>query len=314
MGKKRKIKKIKRLSFFQIIGIILAAIFFFSLSLEKIGPKIEVPKIRLSEFESFVPSAYPVKITNVLPPEITASAAAIFDLTSGVPLYQKSVNRRLKPASITKLMTALVALDVYKLDDILTVTNLQLAPGDAKMGLKNGDQLTVNNLLYGLLVPSGNDAAFVLAENRPDFINLMNLKAAKLNMTHTHFTNPNGTDEPNHYTTVGDLAILARAALQNPIISKIAATNWTVVYDTTGQKKYFLQNVNQLLTNYWGTIGIKTGYTQEANQCLIAAVKRGDETLISIVLGSADRFGESVQLLSWGFDNFRLTAEKDLRE
>ncbi len=290
------------------------AIFFFSLSLEKIKPEIEVPKIRLSEFESFTPSDYPLKITNVLPPEITASAAAVIDLTSGVPLYQKSVNRRLKPASITKLMTALVSLDQYKLTDILTVNNLQLTPGEAKMGLKNGDSLTVENLLYGLLLPSGNDAAFVLAENRPDFINLMNLRAAKLNMSHTHFANPDGTDEPNHYTTVSDLAILARAALNNKLIARIVITNWTVVYDVSGLKRYPLQNVNQLLTNYWGTIGLKTGYTQEANQCLIAVVKRGDRTLISIVLGSTDRFGESIALLNWGFENFKLTAEKDLRE
>jgi len=211
-------------------------------------------------------------------------------------------------------MTALVALDVYQLDNVLTVTNLKLAPGDAKMGLKNGDQLTVNNLLYGLLIPSGNDAAFVLAENYPDFINLMNNKAVKLNMTHTHFTNPTGKDEPDHYTTVGDLGLLARVALNTEIIAKIAATYWATTYDVTGLKHYPLQNVNQLLTTYWGTIGLKTGYTQEANQCLIAAVKRGDETLISIVLGSADRFGESMKLLNWGFDNFHLTAETDLRE
>ncbi|MDO8515367.1 MAG: D-alanyl-D-alanine carboxypeptidase family protein, partial [bacterium] len=259
-------------------------------------------------------SAYPVKITNVMPPEITASAAAVFDFDSGVPLFQKAVNRRLKPASITKLMTALVALDVYQPEDIITITNLALLPGEAKMGLKIGDQITVNNLLYGMLVPSGNDAAYVLADNYPGFINLMNLKAVKLNMTHTYFNNPAGRDELNHYTTVSDLGILARAALNNKLIAQIVKTNWTVVYDITGLKRYPLQNVNQLLVNYWGTIGIKTGYTQEANQCLVAAVSRRNQTLISIILGSADRFGESIQLLNWGFTNFRPTAEKDLRE
>ena len=157
----------------QIIGIVLAAVFFFSLSLEKIKPEIEVPKIRVSEFDSFVPSDYPVKITNVMPPDITASAAAVIDLDSGVPLFQKAINRRLKPASITKLMTALVALDVYKPEDILTVNDLNLVTGDARMGLKIGDQITVQNLLYGLLVPSGNDAAMVLADNYPEFIKIV---------------------------------------------------------------------------------------------------------------------------------------------
>lgn len=308
----------RKLTFWQSAGIVLAAGFFFILQTEKAFTKIEIPQVRSEAILNFMPSQYPVKIGHELPGYLTASSAAVFDLESGVPLFQKSPNRRLKPASITKLMTALVALDVYKLDDVLTVNFLGIIPGDAKMGLKVGDQILVHNLLYGLLLPSGNDAAQVLADNSPggfeQFIDSMNRRARDLNMTYTHFSNPTGRDEPNHYTTVSDLAILTRVALSNKIISQIVGTNWVAVYDITGLKQYRLQNVNSLLAGFWGTIGVKTGYTQEANQCLIAAVKRHNQTLVSIVLGSADRFGESVRLLNWGFINFRLTAEKDLGE
>lgn len=298
----------------------MAAVFFFSVKPgESYYPpplKYYPPKVRAGEAENFQPSAYPVKISNAIPPILTASAAAVIDLNSGVPLFQKSSNTRMKPASITKLMTALVVLDYFKPEDIITVSQVSLAPGEAKMGLKPGDQLTVNNLLYGLLLPSGNDAAYVLAESIPggyeQFIVSMNNRAARLNMNGTHYTNSSGKDEPNHYTTVRDLTLLAKEVLTNKLIAEIVGKNWSVVTDISGYRRYPLQNVNELLIDYWGTIGIKTGYTEEAGQCLIAAVKRNNRTILAVVLNSRDRFGDSIALFNWAFTNFRLTADKDL--
>ena len=320
-GKKQSKKTAFNVSLLQIIALLLVLIFLASLPgqsyYQSLTLKYYPPQIRASLYDNFTPSPYPVKITNAVPPIITASAAAVLDLNSGVPLFQKSPNLRLKPASITKLMTALVALDYYNPEDVITVSKLVTISGDSKMGLKLGDQLTVRSLLFGLLLPSGNDAAYVLADNvtggYEQFILAMNKKAESLHLYHTHFANPTGRDEDNHYTTVYDLGLLTQAALQNPLISEIVKTNWTQVYDFLGTKRYPLQNVNELLTSYYGIFGVKTGYTEQAGQSLVAAAKRGNRSILTVVLNSRDRFGESTKLLDFGFENFLLPEQKELR-
>ncbi|OGG06167.1 hypothetical protein A2872_04325 [Candidatus Gottesmanbacteria bacterium RIFCSPHIGHO2_01_FULL_42_12] len=320
-GKKQKQKVSTKLNLAQIVGIIFAALFLFLLPGQSYYQTLILnyypPKIRSSRFDDFTPSPYPVKFTNAVPPIITASAAAVIDLDSGVPLYQKSTTLRLKPASITKLMTALVALDYYQPDDIITVSKLVTISGDSKMGLKLGDQLSVRSLLYGLLLPSGNDAAYVIADNIPggyeQFITSMNKRAEKLHMYHTHFSNPTGRDEDDHYSTVYDLIILTRAALQNQQVAEVVKTNWTTVLDVFGTKSFPLKNVNELLTTYTGIYGVKTGYTELAGQCLVATAKRGNRKILTVVLNSKDRFRESTELLNFGFDNFRLKEQTELR-
>jgi D-alanyl-D-alanine carboxypeptidase (penicillin-binding protein 5/6) len=323
-GKKvLKITKTKSpagITVWQGIGLGLAALFFFMLPGQDYYQTLQLrtfpPRVRNSAYDNFRPSPYPVKITSALPPLLTASAAAVIDLESGVPLFQKNAYWRLRPASLTKLMTALVALDYYRPDDVITVSKLVTAAGDSKMGLKLGDQLTVRHLLYGLLLPSGNDAAYVLADNIPggfeQFIYSMNQKAEKLHMFHTHFNNPSGRDEDNHYSTMADLLILAKAAIDSPLISQIVKTSWFLAADTTGGRRYPLQNINQLLVTYPGVYGIKTGYTELAGQCLLAAAEKGRQKLLVAVLNSRDRFRETASLLDWGFTNFRLTEPDKL--
>lgn len=239
-------------------------------------------------------------------PEVTASAVYIFDPDSKTTLYEKNGRTRFYPASTTKLMTALVALSYYDLDDVLTVKNGQNAIGQ-KIFLSKGDQLTVENLLYGLLVDSGNDAALVLAENYDggysQFVAKMNQKAGELGLVDTRFTNVTGLANPNHFTTARDLSIIANEAIQNAIIRKIVATKEIVITDVTGKKKYPLFSTNKLL-GVNGVKGLKTGWTPESGECLVTLVTRDGKSIVVTLLNSTDRFGESAKLIDWVYENF----------
>ncbi len=274
------------------------------------------PLVRASQKANFLPSDYPVKKSEQSVPELSAKSAVAVDATSGVILYAKDPNEKLHPASITKLMTALVALDYYPLDRVLTVKRLVNGSEESEMGLKVGDRLTVKNLLYGLLIPSGNDAAYTLADNYPggieNFIYSMNQKARELSLFNTHFENPSGLDQDNHYMSSRDISRLAMVALKQPLIAEIVGTNWASVTDISGKKHYPLQNVNQLLLSYRGTFGIKTGFTDDAGQCLAAAIKRGSQTVITVVLKSDDRFADTKLLAGWVFRNFTETPAVNL--
>lgn len=267
------------------------------------------PLIRPTEFDDFKVSLYPKKIFSELPPYVTAESAVVVDLESGVPLYEINPNARLYPASITKLMTALVALDYYSSQQILAVKRLAPEKDEADMGLAVGDQLSLHGLLYGLLVPSGNDAAYTIADNYPggieNFIYSMNKKAEQLNMKDTHFENPSGFDNDNHYSTARDITILASQALKNPLIDKIVATYGITLSDTTGKKTYYLKNVNQFLSYIYGADGVKTGLTDLAGQCLVSSVSRNGHRIVTTILKSQDRFGDSGKLVEWVFRNYQ---------
>lgn len=266
-------------------------------------------QIVFREANTEIPIApYPVKQT--LPvPQLSAKSFLVVDVDSAVVLTSKDPDTKLNPASLTKLMTALVALDYYQPTSELTVRRLAPEPGEVEMGLAVGDRLTVDNLLYGLLVPSGNDAAFALADNYfggiENFVFAMNTKAKQLHMENTRFVNPNGTDHPNHKSSARDLLILTKTAMKNADIKRIVATNGITVADALGIKSYPLKNVNQLLGIVPGLEGVKTGYTDLAGQCLITATRRNGHVIYTLVLGSTDRFGESSILIDWAFKNTR---------
>ncbi|MCL4397694.1 D-alanyl-D-alanine carboxypeptidase [Patescibacteria group bacterium] len=266
------------------------------------------PLVRATEFDSFVPSSYPLKTGTEAPPEISARSAVVVDLQSGVTIFSLNPNEKLRPASITKLMTALVALEYYPLDRVLTVRRLAPVDGESDMGLKIGDKLTVRNLIYGLLVPSGNDAAYTLADNYPggfeNFIYSMNKKAQNLHMNNTHFENPSGLDTDNHYSSARDISLLTAVALKNPLISEAVATYGITLSDTTGKKFFQLKNVNKFLGYLYGADGVKTGFTDLAGECLVASVSRDGHRIISVVLKSDDRFGDSARLQEWAYRNF----------
>lgn len=326
MAKKRRIKSsanffpwISHLREKSLLSAVIIIFFAFYPGQNYYQKLIILPKklntISLPKDLSLNPAPYPlVKGTSSLP-NLTAKAVVLMDIPSSVVLYEKNGYLTLSPASTTKIMTALVALSYYKTEDILTVRHLE-ADGSL-MGLSIGDKVTVNNLLYGLLINSGNDAALVLADNFPGgktaFVVEMNKKAFDYNLTRTHFVNVNGFSESGHFTTALDLTRLSGMALQNPLFQQIVSTKTLTVTDITGKKLYHLENVNKLLGKVPWINGIKTGWTNEAGECLVASAQKDGKRLVSVILGSQDRFSETTELLNWGFSNFSWVPSLDTR-
>lgn len=265
-----------------------------------------LPKVTLSEPPQLYP--YPVKVDKFTPaPAISAKSAVVIDAKTGVSIFEKDPNIRHLPASTTKLMTAIVSLERCSPKTIVKVG--PITKEGTQMGLSEGDSVSVETLLNGMLIASGNDAAYALSYACSDsfahFINSMNLKAKELGMLNTHFENPAGFDNPGQYSTAFDLAKLAKVAVSNPLISKIVATQSAVLLDTTGLKSYYVENVNKLLGQVEGIEGVKTGQTEGSLEILITKTTRGGNTIISVLLSSNDRFGESKNLIEWAFSNWR---------
>lgn len=262
-------------------------------------------------FQSFVPLTLPTpppipeRILNLDPPAISAEGVLITDINSNIVLYEKNPDERLFPASTTKIMTALVSLNRYSLDDVVTIKTV-IDEGQT-MDLVSGETITVENLLYGMLVYSANDAAYALAEHHPQgvagFVEAMNNYAQKFRLTNTHFVNPIGFDDPQHYTTARDLTRLAQYALDHPIIAKMAGIARITVSDTTYSRFHELKNINELLGKVPGVSGLKTGWTQVAGQALVTTVVRDNHKVLIVLLRSEDRFGETEQLVNWIFSN-----------
>jgi D-alanyl-D-alanine carboxypeptidase (penicillin-binding protein 5/6) len=273
------------------------------------------PKVQ--PLEMSIPSSadYPINFTGVQPPNLTAQSAVVLDRDSAVLLYGKNEKTQLLPASTVKIMTALVAMDYYHLDDVLVVDEVNGEGQD--MELVKGERITVKNLLYGALVSSANDAALVLAQNYPGgeigFVKAMNQKAKELNLNDSYFANPTGLDSDEEgnlltdysYTTALDLARLSAVALKNETISQMVAIPQIVVSDVGGAISHRLYNLNQLLEKLEGVKGVKTGWTEDAQECLVSFVERNGRGVISVVLGSQDRFGETKKLIDWVFANHR---------
>lgn len=262
------------------------------------------------QLPTFKPAPFPENVTGILPGEdISATSIVIRDVDSGVFLYKRNPDMRLSPASTTKILTALVVMDVFSLDDVITVEN-PLTEGQT-MGLISGEKITVENLLYGALIQSGNDAAYALANaypgGLPKFIEAMNEKAKLLNLTYSSFTNPVGFDDANHKMSALDLAKLAAIALRNKTISKMVAIPSITISDVTHTYFHKLTNVNELLGKIPGVGGIKTGWTEEAGENLVTLVERNSHKVIIVVLHSKNRFTDSEGLIQWVFNNFEWT-------
>lgn len=222
-------------------------------------------------------------------------------------MFQKNETAPMHPASTTKIMTALVALDLFKLEDIVTIPEATIE--GQLMKLSPGEKMSVENLMYGMLVYSGNDAAHALASYHPQgvsaFIDLMNQKAKELHLEQTTFANPTGLDDPAQKMSSRDLARLSRYAIQNPVIAKIVAIPSITVADADYKNFYDLRNVNQLLGKIPGVAGIKTGWTQEAGENLVTLVNRDGHQVIIVTLRSKDRFGDATKLIDWVFANYQ---------
>ncbi len=289
--------------------LILAFIFLSSCGLVISG---EIPKFveKLSavaeEPKKFPP--IPVLSGSSSFPVISAEGVFAVDLGSGVPLYEKDPDSPLLPASTTKIITALVAMDYFNLDSVLTIPREVVVDGQ-KMGLIPGEQMKVENILYGLLVYSANDAAETLAFNYPggynSFVLAMNDKAKSLSMDNSHFANPVGLDEDMQRSTARDLVRASEVAMRNPEFAKIVGTKQITITDVSGKNVYNLTNINELLGSVPGVMGVKTGWTENARENLVTYIERDGHKIMIAVLGSQDRFGETKELIDWIFANYK---------
>ena len=250
-------------------------------------------------------------------PDINARHAVVIDRLSGQILFGKKETEKCKMASTTKIMTCLIVLENTSLNDIVTISSKAAHTGGSTLGISTNDKITVENLLYGLMLRSGNDAAVALAEHVggsiEGFADLMNKKALALGLSSTHFVTPHGLDEDEHYTTALDLAILADYALQNETFAKIVKTK-TITININGTSRT-ISNTNELLGNLEGIYGVKTGFTNGANRCLVTACKRGDLDIICVVLGCDTkkfRTQDSAKLINYVFKNFKVVDIEEL--
>jgi len=249
-------------------------------------------------------------------PSINSRAAVIFDRNSKKAIYNKNMETKRPMASTTKIMTAIVVLENSNLNDIVKVSKKAAATGGSSLKLKTNDELSVESLLYGLMMVSGNDAAVALAEyvggSVEGFAEMMNSKALTIGLENTHFITPHGLDEEGHYTTAYELAYLADYALQNEKFAEIVGTkNYTAIINNTPR---LLSNTNELLGNINGVYGVKTGFTNGANRCLVSSTKRGDLDIICVVLGAdtkKDRTRDSIKLIEYAFQNFEVFNIKE---
>lgn len=261
------------------------------------------------------PTTLPVvsKFTTRLPtsqnlplPEISAKHIFIMDRESKMVLYAKAADDQIYPASTTKMMTALVVSQEFPLDTQLTVS--QSYPDGVDIGLRAGETVTVENLLFAMLVQSANDAAEVLAAGFPGgregFISAMNQKAQDLNLRNTYFKNPTGLDEIGHFSSASDLARLADFLMENVSLRRIVSTENAVVASVGMTDIHPVTNVNRLLGKIPGVLGVKTGFTDLAGESLVLYVNRDNREVIISLMGSTDRFTDATRLIDWTYSNF----------
>ena len=242
-------------------------------------------------------SIFPCQILAV---ETSAASAILMDAGSGRVLYERNADRKMLIASTTKIMTALVVLEHAAPDDVITVTPDHMAEGSS-MYLRAGETVRVEELLYGLLLCSGNDAAAALADHcggTASFVRRMNGLARELGMEHSSFGNPNGLDDEQHYSTARDMAKLARAALENETLMRIASTRSVTIGGRT------MTNHNKLLHYVDGCLGLKTGYTKAAGRTLVSCAEKNGQRLIAVTLQDGNDWADHQALYEYGFSAY----------
>lgn len=250
---------------------------------------------------------------------VSADAAILMDAKTGQVLYSKNPFKKRAPASTTKVITALLAIETGTLTDKVTISRKAARTEGSSMYLKTGEVFTLSDLLYGALLNSGNDACVAIAEqvvgSVKNFAVLMNMKALALGALNTHFVNPNGLPNQDHYTCAYDLALFARQALANSTFSNIVSTKDRVIDLPAPKGERRLKNTNKLLWRYLWADGVKTGTTSAAGPCLISSASKGNRQLLAVVLRSGDRWKDSIKMFEYGFNNFEykqvsVTGEK----
>lgn len=246
-------------------------------------------------------------------PDYTARSLLMYDLTTNKTLFEYKSTTRVPMASLTKIMTAIIALENQRSDNRYLVSNVALV-GEDSMGLSAGEKLAFEDLLYGLMLPSGNDAAEVLAYNSPlggrtAFIQAMNDKAKALGLVDTRFSNPSGLQgDGRQYTTASDLLVITKYALDNfPLFARVVSTYEYDISATDQHKQYQLFNETNLLTSYPGVKGVKTGYTPEAGLCLVTLLDYSEHRIIGIILNSENRREEMKMFLDYSLRQLGIT-------
>jgi D-alanyl-D-alanine carboxypeptidase (penicillin-binding protein 5/6) len=241
-------------------------------------------------------------------PGVTAAAAIVIDGDSGQVLWERNAHQHRPMASTTKLMTSLLAVESGHLDDVVTISKRASGIGEATIFLKENEKLTLRELLYGVLLSSGNDASTAVAEylggNEPKFVEMMNKRAAELGLKDTHFSNPHGLPSDNHYSSAYDLAQLLKVASSFPEWREVAQSQTKAISGLGKPDGRLLKNHIKLLWNYPSALGGKSGYTNAAGRCFIGSARKGGRYVIQSVLGASDMWGDSQRLLAWGLDNF----------
>lgn len=244
---------------------------------------------------------------------VTAEHAALIEGETGRTLYARRADEHAYMASTTKIMTALVALERGDLDALIDVPEEAVACEGSKVYLARGEQISLRDALYGLMLVSGNDAAVAIAAHIggsvAEFADLMNARAQELGCTGTHFVNPNGLPDENHYTTAQDLARIAAAGMQNEMFRTIVGTTYHET--SSGDRARTFKNKNKILWQYEGGNGVKTGFTKAAGRCLVFSAQRGGMTLVGVVLNAPDMWEDAKTMLDYGFDRMerRLLVE-----
>ncbi len=241
--------------------------------------------------------------------DISAESAYVIDAATGTGILERDCDTRLPMASTTKITTAITAIENGNLESVITITNEDAAIEGSSTYLDGGDQVTLEELLYGLMLNSGNDAAEAIARavggDTETFVEMMNETAAKAGAENTHYDNPSGLDSPEHYTTAKDLAKIARYAMKNEVFADIVSTkaHKAVILNAPDKEKWFA-NHNKLLRTYEGCIGVKTGYTKSDGRCLVSAATRYGMTFIAVTLNDPDDWNDHAAMLDYCFNNY----------
>lgn len=255
-------------------------------------------------------------IPNTRDYETNAKGAVVLDAQTGRVLFAQNANVKLPMASTTKIMTALLTLEQEQLDDYFVVDTAAIHVEGSSMGLRDGDSASLRALAYGMLLPSGNDganaAAVEIAGSNQAFAQRMNERAAEIGMLDTHFVTPSGLDDPEHYSTAYDMALLAREALQNPAFADICSQSKAVVQYGNPPYNRWLTNHNRLLRSYEGAVGVKTGFTKRSGRCLVSSASRNGIKLIAVTLGCPDDWNVHAKLYDRYFEKLTPTELQPL--
>jgi D-alanyl-D-alanine carboxypeptidase (penicillin-binding protein 5/6) len=299
-----------------VMIIVALCLLNFALFLTPAGPRV-----RAWIDPAPTPKPTPVLTVTGTPPSINARSAYLLDATTNHVLLDKNGAQHLPMASTTKIMTAVVVLNSGNLNRVVTVQKDAVEEVKKNFGssaqLVVGDQISLKDLLYGLLLPSGDDAAIAIADtlggSQANFVRIMNADAQRLHLRNTHYINADGLTyktavgkpDPNHYTTAADLAQLTRYALQNPLFAQIVQTQRYVLPASAVHHAYIWTTTDDLLSEYPGAVGVKTGYTVEAGYCLVFAATDSKNHLVGVILNEKDinqRFTDAATMLNWGFN------------